>query len=386
MTLGPGGPYTSRERTGEILERTDCIVIGAGVVGLATARAFARAGREVVILEAEPAPGQHTSSRNTGCIHAGMGYVPGSLKSRLALRGKELLYRFCAERGVAHRNCGKLVVATEPEQIPGLHALLKKAEANGLHDMRMLDAAEVREMEPELRFAGAAWSPSSGIVDQHDLMQALLGDAEDHGAVLAVNAPVVGGRATAQGIEITTGGKDSATICAATVVNAAGLGAQKVARAIAGVRPESVPGQVLTRGCYFVLRRRSPFTHLIYPLPEVGHASVHVSLDVAGQLRFGPDTETVDRIDYTVDPGRAAFFYEAARAFWPGLKDGDLVPGYAGIRPKLNAGRASDNDFIVQGADVHGVAGLVCLYGIESPGLTSSLAIGEYISGLVGAA
>ncbi len=355
-------------------------------MGLATARALARTGREVVILEAEAAPGQHTSSRNTGCIHAGMGYVPGSLKSRLALRGKELMYAFCGEHGVAHRRCGKLVVATEPEQIPGLHAMMKQAEANGLFDMRMLDPAEVREMEPELRFAAAAHSPSSGIVDQHDLMQAILGDAEAHGAVLALNAPVVGGRATGDGIEITTGGKDPTTIRASMVVNAAGLGAQKVARAIDGVRPESVPGQVLTRGCYFVLRRRSPFSRLIYPLPELGHAAVHVSLDLAGQSRFGPDTEPVDRIDYTVDPGRAAFFYEAARSFWPGLQDGDLVPGYAGIRPKLNKERASLNDFVVQGADTHGVEGLVSLYGIESPGLTSSLAIGEYVTRQLGAA
>lgn len=368
------------------MERTDCIVIGAGVVGLATARALARTGREVVILEAEAAPGQHTSSRNTGCIHAGMGYVPGSLKSRLALRGKELLYRFCTEHGVAHRNCGKLVVATEAEQIPSLHALLQKAEANGLHDMRMLDAAEVRDMEPALRFAAAALSPSSGIVDQHELMHALLGDGEAHGAAIALNAPVVAGRATSDGIEITTGGKDATTICARTVVNAAGLGAQGVARAIAGVRPESVPGQVLTRGCYFVLRGRSPFSRLIYPLPELGHAAVHVSLDVGGQLRFGPDMEPVDRIDYTVDPARAPFFYESARTFYPALKDGDLVPGYAGIRPKLNSGRASDNDFIIQGAKTHGVAGLISLYGIESPGLTSSLAIGEYVTALAGAA
>jgi L-2-hydroxyglutarate oxidase LhgO len=363
-----------------MVERTDCIVIGAGVVGLACARALARSGREIVIIEAEAAPGQHTSSRNTGCIHAGMGYVPGSLKSRLALRGKALMYQFCAEYGVGHRNCGKLVVATEDDQLGLLHELLKKAEANGLFDMYLMDPAEVREKEPELKFAHALYSPSSGIVDQHELMQAMLGDAEAHGATLALNAPVEGGRVTDDGIEIDVGGREGTTLRAGLVVNAAGLGAQKVARAIEGVRPESVPGQVLTRGCYFVLRGRSPFSHLIYPLPVVGHSVVHVSLDMGGQLRFGPDTEAVDSIDYTVDPGRADFFYKSARTFWPGLKDGDLDPGYAGIRPKLNNGRASDNDFVIQGADVHRVPGMISLYGIESPGLTSSLAIGEYVT------
>jgi L-2-hydroxyglutarate oxidase LhgO len=365
-------------------ERTDCIVIGAGVVGLATARALARAGREVVILEAEAAPGQHTSSRNTGCIHAGMGYVPGSLKSRLALRGKELLYQFCSDFGVGHQRCGKMVVATDPAQIPALHALKEKAEANGLHDMRILDDGETHEMEPALKFAGVVYSPSSGIVDAHELMHAILGDAESHGATLALNAPVLSGRVGADGIELTVGGAERTSIIARTVINAAGLGAQKVARALDGIRLESVPGQVLTRGCYFVLRGKSPFSRLIYPLPEVGHAAVHVSPDMGGQLRIGPDTENIDHIDYTVDPGRAPFFYDAARLFWPDLPDGALDPGYAGIRPKLNKGRASDNDFVIQDADVHGVEGLINLYGIESPGLTSSLAIGEYVTALTG--
>lgn len=364
-------------------ERTDCIVIGAGVVGLAVARALARGGREVLILEAESAPGQHTSSRNTGCIHAGMGYVPGSLKSRLALRGKAMMYGFCQDFGVAHRRTGKLVVAVDEDGVPKLDDLIRRAEANGLFDLRQMDAAEVREMEPELTFTGAVYSPSSGIVDQHELMQAILGDAEAHGAVLALNAPVVSGRVLPAGIELTAGGKERTRIQARTVVNAAGLGAQKVARTIEGIRSESVPGQVLTRGCYFVLSGPSPFSHLIYPLPDANHkGTVHVSLDMGGQLRFGPDSEPVDSIDYTVDPGRAPYFYRAARLFWPGLKDGDLVPGYAGIRPKLNDGRASDNDFVVQGADIHGVDGLINLYGIESPGLTSSLAIGEHVATL----
>ncbi len=217
-------------------ERTDCIVVGAGVVGLAVARALARSGREVVILEAESAPGQHTSSRNTGCIHAGMGYVPGSLKSRLALRGKALMYQFCAEYGVAHRNCGKLVVAVDEAGIAKLDGVIRLAEANGLHDLRVMDTAEVREMEPELAFTGAVYSPSSGIVDQHELMQAILGDAEAHGASLALNALVEGGCVMADGIELSVGGAERTDIRAPVVINAAGLGAQKVARGINGIR------------------------------------------------------------------------------------------------------------------------------------------------------
>ncbi|MGY9006110.1 MAG: NAD(P)/FAD-dependent oxidoreductase [Alphaproteobacteria bacterium] len=364
------------------MEKTDCIVIGAGVVGLAIARALAMAGREVVIIEAEDAIGTHTSSRNTGCIHAGIGYVPGSLKSRLALRGKEMLYDYAATHGVGHRRCGKMIVATNDAQTTKLEAHRLKAESNGLFDLRMLDAGEVREMEPELVFKGVLYSPSSGIVDAHDLMLALLGDAEAHGASLALRSPVISGRTIEGGIELSIGGTEQTTIQCNLCINAAGIGAQGIARTIDGIPATTIPGQVLVKGCFFVLHGKAPFSRLIYPLPDAHHLAVHVSPDMGGQMRFGPDTEDVDKIDYWVDPARASFFYDAARLFWPALKDGDLEPGYAGIRPKTNPGRAADNDFIIQGPDVHGVNGLIALYGIESPGLTSSLAIGEYVAGL----
>jgi L-2-hydroxyglutarate oxidase LhgO len=366
-------------------ERTDCIVIGAGVVGLAIARALAMSGREVIILEAEDAFGLHTSSRNTGCIHAGIHYPPGSLKNRLAFRGKELLYRYCPEHGVGHRRCGKLMVATSDEQIPTLHALKKKANGNGLQEIDFLPNEQIREMEPELKFSAALFSSTSGIVDAPELMRAYLGDAEDHGAVLAVNAPVERGRVTGNGIELDVGGEAPMTIAATICVNAAGHNAADVARAIDGIPPATVPDIILARGCYFVAPSKKPFSRLIYPLPGEHAHAVHVSPDMAGQMRFGPDTEFIDEVDYMVDPDRAPWFYEAARLFWPGIEDGDLVPGWAGIRPKLSRERANDIDFMIQGPADHGVPGLACLYGLESPGLTSSMAIGEYVTELVGA-
>lgn len=363
-------------------ERTDCVVIGAGVVGLAIARALALAGREVVVLEAEDAFGTHTSSHNTGCVHAGINYRQGSLKSRLAARGKEMLHRYCPEHGIGFKQVGKLIVAVDEDQVPRLSDLKKTAAANGLTELYLPDAAEVREMEPELRFAAVLHSPTSAIIDAHDLMLAYLGEAEDHGAVLALNAPVTGGRISADGFELAVGGKEATRLNCRVCVNAAGNRATEVAAAIHGIPADTIPDCTLAKGSYFVLQGRQPFTRLIYPLPFEYEAAVHVSPDMAGQLRFGPDTEFVDKIDYTVDPARVEFFYSAARRFWPGLRDGDLAPGYAGIRPKLSKGRAYENDFLVQGADIHGVPGLINLYGIESPGLTASMAIGEYVEQL----
>lgn len=367
------------------MEQVDSIVIGAGVVGLATARALAMGGHEVVILEAEAAIGTHTSSRNTGCIHAGLSYIPGSLKARLALRGKELLYQFCANHGVGHSRCGKMLVALDEAGGPKLAALKDNAAKIGCGDLEYLPADQVREMEPALRFHTVLYSPSSGIVDAHELMHEILGEAETHGAALALNAPVEGGAVTGDGIELAVGGDEHSRIRCRSLVNAAGFGAQKVAAALEGVPPTTVPGQFLTKGNYFVLQGKSPFSHLIYPLPDEFTHAVHVSLDMGGQLRFGPDTEEIDgTIDYTVDPNRAPFFYDAARRYWPELPDGALIPGYAGIRPKIAKGRASLNDFVVQTEETHGINGLINLYGIESPGLTSSLAIGEHVAALIG--
>ena len=366
-------------------EKTDCIVIGAGVVGLAIARHLAMAGRDVIILEAEDTYGSHTSSRNSGCIHAGINYPPGSLKARLNLRGKELLYRYCPEHGVGHKMIGKLVAIVDQEKIPKLLALKEKSASIGLDEMYMMTGEEARELEPNLHCVAALHSPTSGIVDQPELMTAYLGDAEDHGAVLALNAPVLSGRATADGITLSVGGADTMEIACNLCINAAGHGATEIARTIDGVPPDTVPEMILARGCYFVLPSKKPFTRMIYPLPDEHDVALHISPDMGGMVRFGPDTEFVDSVDYTVGLDRAPFFYEAARRFWPDIEDGDLEPGYAGVRPKLSRARAGDNDFVIQGADVHGLDNLVNLFGIESPGLTSSMAIAEYVAALVGA-
>ena len=366
-----------------MVETTDCVVIGAGVVGLACARELALAGHEVVIIEAEDAIGMHTSSRNTSCIHAGINYVPGSLKARLALRGKQLLYQFCPEHGVGHRRCGKLLVALDAAGAAQLPKLKANAETNGLDDMEFLDAARVREMEPELAFHTVLHSPSSGIIDAHELMLALLGEAEENGAVLALSSPVLGAKVTGGALEIDVGGKEATTIRSRICINAAGLGAQKVAAAIDGIPPTSVPQQVLQKGIYFVAASKRPFSRLIYPLPGDRATTVHVSPDVSGAVRFGPNTFPTDSVEYSVDESFAPFFYEAARQFWPAIEDGDLVPGWAGVRPKISKQRSARNDFIVQDKTVHGIDGLVSLYGIESPGLTSCMSIAEHVHALI---
>lgn len=365
-------------------EKTDCIVIGAGVVGLAIARQFAMAGRDVIILEAEDSYGSHTSSRNSGCIHAGINYPPGSLKARLNLRGKELLYRYCPEHGVGHKMIGKLVAVVEEEKIPKLVALAEKSHSIGLDDIYLADMAEIRELEPNLHCVAALHSPTSGIVDQPELMTAYLGDAEDHGAVLALNAPVLSGKITDDGIALSVGGAGAMEIACNLCINAAGHGATKIAGLIEGVPKETVPEMILARGCYFVLPSKKPFTRMIYPLPDEHEVAMHISPDMGGMVRFGRDTEFVDSVDYTVGLDRAPFFYEAARRFWPDIQDGDLEPGYAGVRPKLSRARAGDNDFVIHGPETHGLPNLVNLFGIESPGLTSSMAIAEYVAKLVG--
>ncbi|MCX7891421.1 MAG: NAD(P)/FAD-dependent oxidoreductase [Burkholderiales bacterium] len=365
------------------VETLDAVVIGAGVVGLAVARALAYAGREVVVLEAAGAIGTGTSSRNSEVIHAGIYYPPGSLKARLCVAGKHALYRYCAERGVPFANCGKLIVATSPEQLPDLERLRAQAEANGVRDLARLASAEAASLEPAVRCVGALHSPSTGIVDSHALMLALAADAESAGAAIVFMSPVEGGAAGPQGIELAVGGAEPVRVRARSVVNSAGLDAPRVARSITGIPPETIPPAYFCKGNYYTLAGRSPFSRLVYPVPESAGLGVHVTIDLAGQARFGPDVEWVDAIDYDVDPRRADAFYAAIRRYWPDLPDGALAPGYAGIRPKIHAPGEPARDFLVQGPREHGVPGLVNLFGIESPGLTASLAIGEHVARLL---
>ena len=365
------------------MERVDSIVIGAGVVGLAVARSLARAGRDVIVLEAADAIGTEASSRNSEVIHAGIYYPPGSLKARLCVAGKQALYDYCAERGVAFRKCGKLIVATSDVQLPELEKIRAHADANGVADLRLVGPEEAATLEPELRCVGALLSPSTGIVDSHGLMLALLGDAEEHGAMLALKSPVIAGKASDGEIELDVGGTEPMRILARTVVNSAGLHAPRVAALIEGVPAASIPPSYLCKGNYYTLAGRTPFSRLVYPVPEAAGLGVHLTIDLAGQARFGPDVEWIDHIDYDVDAHRADAFYAAIRKYWPGLRDGALSPGYAGIRAKIQAPGAPARDFVIAGPRDHGIPGLVNLFGIESPGLTASLAIGDWVATLI---
>lgn len=364
-------------------DRVDCVVIGAGVVGLAVARACALAGLETLALEAEAAIGTATSARNSEVIHAGLYYPRGSLKARLCVQGRQALYDYCASHGVSHARCGKFIVATREEQIGALDRIGAAAAANGVHDLRRLDAARARAREPALQCVAALESPSTGIIDSHGLMLALQGDLESAGGLLALRAPVLSGKVLPEGILLRIGGDEPMELIARRVVNCAGLHAQTVAAAIDGLPPGSIPAGRYAKGNYYALSGKAPFSRLIYPVPEPGGLGVHLTLDLGGQARFGPDVEWVDAIDYTVDPARADGFYAAIRRYWPDLRDGALHPDYAGIRPKLAVPAGQDADFLIQDVRAHGVPGLVNLYGIESPGLTACLAIaGEVIQRL----
>ena len=361
------------------------MVIGAGVIGFGVARALARLGREVIIVERERHFGMHTSSRNSEVIHAGIHYAPGSLKAKLCLSGKEQLYRYCAERGVEHRRCGKLTVAAVPEQLAALQNLERNARASGVFDLTWLDREQVHRLEPALRCHAALCSPSTGIIDSHGYMQSLLADAEQAGASIAYGADVTALQPQAQGIDLVIGEDSAPALRAKVVVNSAGLGAQRVAACIEGFPRQYIPEVRFAKGSYFALAGRSPFAHLIYPAPPTsgGHLGVHMTLDLAGAARFGPDMEWVDEIDYAVDPNRAAGFADAIRQYWPQLDPQRLQPAYAGIRPKLSQPGEAARDFRISGPEEHGFRGIVNLFGMDSPGLTASLAIGDYIAAML---
>ena len=365
------------------MEHVQCIVVGAGVVGLAVARALARAGREVIVLEAESAIGTGVSSRNSCVIHAGIYYPSNSVKARVCVRGKQALYELCESHGVAHQRIGKLIVATDPAQLPALEALREQAAANGVGDLRRLPLEEVRELEPEVDCVGAVLSPSTGIVDVHELMLALQGDAEAGGAWLALATPLLAGSVQGDGIEVETGGDEPMGLRCDWLINCAALGAQAVARSLRGLDPATIPPLHYAKGNYYGLSGRTPFSRLIYPMPDGAWLGVHATIDLGGRCRFGPDLHWVDRLDYDVDAQALDAFYDSIRRWWPGLPDGALHPDYTGIRPKIYGPGEPAADFLIQGPASHGVAGLVNLYGIESPGLTSSLAIADEVAALV---
>lgn len=360
------------------MEQVDCVVVGAGVVGLAVARALALAGREVWVLEAADAIGTQTSARNSEVIHAGLYYPQGSLKARLCVRGKALLYDYCAQRGIDHQRCGKLVVATSEAQVPELKTLIGKAAANGVHDLAWLSAEQAQDLEPALHCVAAVHSPSTGIVDSHGLMLTLQGDLENAGGMVVLNAPLRLAHVVPDGLVLQTmDGTELQTRC---LVNAAGHGAVGLARAIQGLDARHVPQAYCAKGNYFTLSGRSPFSRLIYPVPEAAGLGVHLTLDLGGQAKFGPDVQWVDDPqDLLVDPVRGQAFYAEVRKYWPDLPDDALQPGYAGMRPKISGPGEPARDFMVQGPRDHGVPGLVNLFGIESPGLTSALALGEAV-------
>ena len=363
-------------------ERVECLVIGAGAVGLAVARALARRGREVLVLEAESAIGTGVSSRNSEVIHAGIYYPPGSAKARLCLEGRHRLYEYCEAHGVPFRRCGKLIVATDEAQLPKLKSIEETAHRNGVEDLKWLSPAQAQRLEPELRCAGALLSPSTGILDTHAFMLSLQGEIEAAGGAVLCRTPVMSGRVEERPCLQAGSGEGAMEIAASVIVNSAGLQAQQVAHRL-GIPRQTIPPLHYAKGNYYGVQGRSPFRHLVYPVPEPGGLGVHLTLDLAGQARFGPDVQWIERPEYSVDPGRATHFYREIRRYWAALPDGALTPAYAGIRPKLGGPGAPAADFLIQGPEAHGVPGLINLYGIESPGLTASLAIAEQVADAV---
>jgi L-2-hydroxyglutarate oxidase LhgO len=369
------------------MQHVECIVIGGGVIGLAVARRIAMAGVETLVLEREAVHGAHTSSRNSEVVHAGLYYTPGSLKARLCVPGREQLYRYCEDRGIEYRGCGKLIVATSDEEQPRLQHYFETARRNGVTDLAWLMPAEAAELEPAVRCTAALWSPSTGIVSSHQLMQALLGDLESRGGALACRAEVIGA-SLGHGLH-RVAVQQEGIHCEFTtrlLVNAAGLDAQHVARSFDGIDVAAIPARFLAKGHYFTLQGRSPFSHLVYPVAGNGGLGIHVTLDLAGGARFGPDVEWVTQVDYAVDETRRAAFVAAIRRYYPDLDSARLQPGYAGIRAKLTGPNGPAADFCIHGPERHGIEGLANLYGIESPGLTAALAIADEVAARLGIA
>jgi L-2-hydroxyglutarate oxidase LhgO len=368
-----------------MVEQVDCVVIGAGVVGLAVALALARSGREVMVLESERAIGMGTSSRNSEVIHAGIYYSRGSLKARLCVAGRELLYRYCAERGVEHRRLGKLIVATSEDEVASLWKYESQGAANGVHDLCRLTAQQIRELEPSVQGVAGLLSPSSGIVDSHGLMVAYQADIEASGGIVALNSEVVGGELRGEGITLEVGGTPAVTLHAKSAVNCAGLAAQSVSSSVKGLSPRQIPPRFLAKGHYFSLSGRSPFQRLVYPIANSAGLGTHVTLDLSGHARFGPDVKWIEEIDYGVDEARKAEFVRAIQLYYPALDGERLQASYTGIRPKLSGPGQPAADFCIRGPAEH-AGPYVALYGIESPGLTASLAIAEQVVDLLGSA
>jgi L-2-hydroxyglutarate oxidase LhgO len=356
------------------------LVVGAGVVGLAVARAAALAGHEVIVAEATRGIGNGVSSRNSEVIHGGMYYPTGSLRALHCPRGRRMLYEFCASHGVPYRRCGKLIVATEDAEVAKMEAILKQGIANGVEGFEMIDRAAARAMEPALHCVAALHSPETGIVDSHSFMRALQGDLEDRGGAIAFDTRIERLSHSQAGWRVSFSGSEAGELAVDAVVNSAGLGAQPLARRTDDYPSERVPRLVLARGNYFGYAGRPVFSRLIYPAPRIdGGLGIHVTLDLAGRMRFGPDVEWIDREDYDVNASRAASFYGAIRRYWPALRDGTLQPDYAGIRPKLTGPGEPAADFMIEATAQHGLPRLVHLFGIESPGLTSALSLADEV-------
>jgi L-2-hydroxyglutarate oxidase LhgO len=364
------------------MDKQQCVIVGAGVIGLSIARALAQRGFETLVVESAQSIGTGTSSRNSEVIHAGLYYPQGSLKARFCVSGRRALYAYCEERGIAHRRCGKLIVATNPGQRDHLEKILASAHAVGVEDLRLLSAAEASQLEPQLHCAAALHSLSTGILDSHAYMLSLRGDAEAAGATFALNTTVNRLWRADDGIELAFDAQTTPTLRAALLINASGLNAQALALSMDAMPAPAVPRIHYAKGNYFTLAGRSPFSQLIYPVPEDGGLGIHLTLDLQGRARFGPDVEWVSAPNYDVDPARAALFAPAIRSYWPSLPDGALLPAYAGVRPKLGGPGAAAVDFVIATPADHGIAGLIHLFGFESPGLTGSLAIGEHVAAL----